>query len=614
MTTARQGRQSRFVTARRLRRGALTALVAAAALLAASARADDWPVPGLDAAHARLSRERSGATFTDGRWSFAPPGDAGALASPVVSDGYRRQRGARRHGARAGGRHGGARLGGRAGGVGPGNTGDRRWAGVRPHAGGPDRGPGPRRRAAALGDRARGVERLVSGDRQRRHRRRRRAAGTVRGPPRRRDGRSRLAEPARHGRVQQHPARCRGRAGDRGDQRRPLLCVRRHDRASALGLPSPTGSSTSQPRSSPAGASTWRAAPRAIGCMRSTRRRARRLLAGRSVCRSLSPICRGHRSTAGARCRRLPRWAGSSSLRHGSTTRSIPTATACPITISRASWRSHSIRIAAQSPGSTRSPGRCSASPNDVPPFAVCPTPAAFSTISGTALLAVASSLVGTVSVLDAATGNDAGDLTVAGRALASPVMANGRLITVAENGTIEGQLSSVNHPPTAPILAGEPTSDGRGRRDAALVGGDGSRRRTADVRAADRLGRRGAGELRAADLPWAGRDLPGRDGSARARRDLHLRGAGARSARGAVPLVGAGDVHGGDGGDRDGERHAGDEPSGRGGGSTGGGPHRAGRRDLSRCRTRCTWRAESACAARAPAGPRSTRRGWRSG
>ena len=53
--------------------------------------------------------------------------------------------------------------------------------------------------------------------------------------------------------------------------------------------------------------------------------------------------------------------------------------------------------------------------------------------------------------------GADDGDLTVAGRALASPVMANGRIITVAENGTVEGQLSSVNHPPTAPVLAANP-------------------------------------------------------------------------------------------------------------------------------------------------------------
>ena len=94
---------------------------------------------------------------------------------------------------------------------------------------------------------------------------------------------------------------------------------------------------------------------------------------------------------------------------------------------------------------------------NDVPSFGACPTPAAFGNASGTPLLAVASSLAAAVSILDATSGADDGDLTVAGRALASPVMANGRIITVAENGTVEGQLSSVNHPPTAPVLAANP-------------------------------------------------------------------------------------------------------------------------------------------------------------
>ena len=95
--------------------------------------------------------------------------------------------------------------------------------------------------------------------------------------------------------------------------------------------------------------------------------------------------------------------------------------------------------------------------PNDVPKFFVCPTPAAFGTDGGSPLLAAASSLSGKVSLLDPAGGTDLGDLTVAGRALASPAFANGRLITVAENGTVEGQLSSVNHPPSAPILAPSP-------------------------------------------------------------------------------------------------------------------------------------------------------------
>ncbi|HVY41145.1 MAG TPA: PQQ-binding-like beta-propeller repeat protein [Polyangia bacterium] len=95
--------------------------------------------------------------------------------------------------------------------------------------------------------------------------------------------------------------------------------------------------------------------------------------------------------------------------------------------------------------------------PNDVPPFSLCPTPAAFAAAGGNPYLAAASSLAPSVTILGALGGNDAADLTVAGRSLASPVIANGRLITVAENGVVEGQLSSVNHPPSAPILAAAP-------------------------------------------------------------------------------------------------------------------------------------------------------------
>jgi outer membrane protein assembly factor BamB len=91
---------------------------------------------------------------------------------------------------------------------------------------------------------------------------------------------------------------------------------------------------------------------------------------------------------------------------------------------------------------------------NDVPKFYVCPTPAAFMSMTGSGLVAVASSLAPSVIVLDA-TGIEQSRVAVAGPALASPVLANGRLITVATNGSVEGFASSFNHPPAAPILSG---------------------------------------------------------------------------------------------------------------------------------------------------------------
>lgn len=84
----------------------------------------------------------------------------------------------------------------------------------------------------------------------------------------------------------------------------------------------------------------------------------------------------------------------------------------------------------------------------------MCPTPAAYLSTRGAPLLAVASSLDPSVTVLDAASGGQLARNAVAGPALASPVVANGMLIATAFNGTIEGLVSSVNHAPAAPIPA----------------------------------------------------------------------------------------------------------------------------------------------------------------
>jgi outer membrane protein assembly factor BamB/chitodextrinase len=94
---------------------------------------------------------------------------------------------------------------------------------------------------------------------------------------------------------------------------------------------------------------------------------------------------------------------------------------------------------------------------NQVPKFFVCPTPAAYGTGAGAPMAAVASSLSANVSILDVASGSELARQAVAGPALASPVVANGRLITASMGGVCEAMLSSVNHPPAAPIPAGNP-------------------------------------------------------------------------------------------------------------------------------------------------------------
>ena len=93
--------------------------------------------------------------------------------------------------------------------------------------------------------------------------------------------------------------------------------------------------------------------------------------------------------------------------------------------------------------------------PNDVPKFFICPTPAAFASDGGAALVAAASSVSPTIVLLDPARGTELNRFATGGRALASPVLANGRLISVTTSGTIEGIASTVNHAPSAPILTG---------------------------------------------------------------------------------------------------------------------------------------------------------------
>jgi outer membrane protein assembly factor BamB len=57
-------------------------------LFPAFARAEDWPSAGLAAARGRLSAERSGPTFDDGRWTFALPKGVANVASPAIADGF----------------------------------------------------------------------------------------------------------------------------------------------------------------------------------------------------------------------------------------------------------------------------------------------------------------------------------------------------------------------------------------------------------------------------------------------------------------------------------------------------------------------------------------------
>jgi outer membrane protein assembly factor BamB len=97
------------------------------------------------------------------------------------------------------------------------------------------------------------------------------------------------------------------------------------------------------------------------------------------------------------------------------------------------------------------------ASANDIPKNWLCPTPVGYAGVrAGGAWVAVASSLQGSVQVLDAGSGQRRGaTLTLTAPGRTSPVLANGRLFVESEDGTLESHLSSVNQPPDAPAWGG---------------------------------------------------------------------------------------------------------------------------------------------------------------
>jgi MYXO-CTERM domain-containing protein len=97
------------------------------------------------------------------------------------------------------------------------------------------------------------------------------------------------------------------------------------------------------------------------------------------------------------------------------------------------------------------------ASANDIPKNWLCPTPAGYAGVrAGGAWVAVASSLQGSVQILDARSGQRRGPtLTLTAPGRTSPVLANGRLFVESQDGTLESHLSSVNQPPDAPVWSG---------------------------------------------------------------------------------------------------------------------------------------------------------------
>lgn len=99
---------------------------------------------------------------------------------------------------------------------------------------------------------------------------------------------------------------------------------------------------------------------------------------------------------------------------------------------------------------------------NDIPKNWLCPTPAVYGRMGGSAstapYLLAASTLTTAVRALDAGSGAVLGSLTASGPSGASPVLANGRAFVAATAGTLQSWASRGNQPPTVPALTGGTT------------------------------------------------------------------------------------------------------------------------------------------------------------
>jgi outer membrane protein assembly factor BamB len=437
----------------RLRRYLLLAVTAVTALSATGARADDWPTPGLDAAHARLSAERSGARFTDGRWTAASAGGARVLASPVVADGYVVSVDLE-----------GAVRALRA------DDGRPAWQAALGAAvqGTPAVARG-RVFVPTIGNTVVAL-RLADGTRLWT----RDVGGMTLSSPTPINGDIVVAP----GFPQRHVVRLSGATGDVVWQS-PSVLEQFSNTSPAVGaglvVVSANGghtyafdAATGQPRWDYVGDGIVHLAAPLIaggrvymaGGGKSDRVHAVDAATGAAVAGWPITLPAPAPDIAGTRIERqravssLAAIGGNVVLQtrlddamdtdaNGSADRTLSREFLVAIDPSGAlAWQRDLARAEL-------------GDPNDVPKFFICPTPAGFASDGGSALVAAASSLAPAVVVVDGASGLEQSRTTTSGAALASPVLANGRLITATMAGAVEGLASSINHAPTAPIAAG---------------------------------------------------------------------------------------------------------------------------------------------------------------
>ncbi len=432
------------------------AVGAAIALYASAARAEDWPTPGLDAAHARLSSERSGARFTDGRWTASLPGGARVLASPVVADGYVVSVDLE-----------GAVRALRA------DDGESVWqvslgAAVQ---GTPAVARGrvfvPTVGNAVVALRLSDGAKLWTRD----------VGGMTLSSPAPVNGDLIVAA----GLPQRHVLRLSGATGEVIWQS-PSVMEQFSNTSPAVGgglVVVGANGGHYYAFDVATGAVRWDYAAEGVvhlaapliaggrvymaGGGKSNRVYAVDALTGSAVAGWPIELATPAPDIAGTqrdRQRAVSSLAAIGGLvvlqtrlddaidtdANGSADRYLSREVVVAIDpVSAAiSWQRDLARAVVDDP-------------NDVPKFFVCPTPAGFASDGGSALVAAASSLAPAVAVLDGATGQEQSRVATSGAALASPVLANGRLITATTAGAVEGLASSINHAPSAPVAAANP-------------------------------------------------------------------------------------------------------------------------------------------------------------
>jgi outer membrane protein assembly factor BamB len=99
------------------------------------------------------------------------------------------------------------------------------------------------------------------------------------------------------------------------------------------------------------------------------------------------------------------------------------------------------------------------ANQNSIPPFGLCPTPAALRTASGY-LVAAASSLSSQLRIVDTSNGSVLMTGALDGPVQASPVVANSRIFVATKNGSVYAFQNSLNHAPESPVAGFSPADD----------------------------------------------------------------------------------------------------------------------------------------------------------